>query len=209
MKQLINTVVTDMLTALYQPFLFAVALSAIFMFIYMYAKCPAEAGRGYKAALVAWLRQFKNSRFFRRLFVLVFYTSLVLFRTFFNRNLWLNPLSDVCGGWKMWTYNANGVRVYMTDSIENIIMLFPFIILLMWTAKEKLLKNVTFYGIVAMSLKVSFIFSLSIELFQLFFRVGTFQLADLFYNTLGGVIGGIVYGIIWRIKSGRNSEYTK
>ena len=69
MKQMINTVVTDMLTALYQPFMFAVVLAGFFMFLYMYANCPKEAGRGYKAAIVAWLRQFKNSSFFRRLFV--------------------------------------------------------------------------------------------------------------------------------------------
>ena len=80
MKQMINTVVTDMLTALYQPFMFAVVLAVFFMFLYMYANCPKEAGRGCKAAIVSWLRQFKNSRFFRRLFVLVLYTSLVLFR---------------------------------------------------------------------------------------------------------------------------------
>ena len=61
MKQMINTVVTDMLTALYQPFMFAVVLAVFFMFLYMYANCPKEAGRGYKAAIVSWLRQFKNS----------------------------------------------------------------------------------------------------------------------------------------------------
>ena len=55
---MINTVVTDMLTALYQPFMFAVVLAGFFMFLYMYANCPKEAGRGYKAAIVAWLRQF-------------------------------------------------------------------------------------------------------------------------------------------------------
>ena len=37
MKQMINTVVTDMLTALYQPFMFAVVLAVFFMFLYMYA----------------------------------------------------------------------------------------------------------------------------------------------------------------------------
>ncbi len=204
MKQLVNSIVTNVLTALYQPFLFAVAMAFIFMFLYMYAKCPKESGKGYKAALIAWLRKFKNSYYFRRLFILVFYTTLVLFRTLFNRNLWLNPLSDVCGSWAMWTYNANGVRVYTTDSIENVIMLFPFIILLLWTMKDKLLKNVTLKGIVGVSFKISFLFSLSIELFQLFFRVGTFQLSDLFYNTLGGVIGGIVYGVVWTFKRRKN-----
>ncbi|MCC9084868.1 VanZ family protein [Enterococcus faecium] len=34
-------------------------------------------------------------------------------------------------------------------------------------------------------IKYVFLFSLSIEFTQLFFRLGTFQLSDLFYNTLG------------------------
>ena len=41
--------------------------------------------------------------------------------------------------------------------------------------------------------KVAFIFSISIEMLQLFLRLGTFQLSDLFYNTVGGMIGGLMY----------------
>ena len=41
--------------------------------------------------------------------------------------------------------------------------------------------------------KMAFIFSVSIELLQLFLRLGTFQLSDIFYNTVGGVIGGVCY----------------
>ena len=37
------------------------------------------------------------------------------------------------------------------------------------------------------------IFSISIEMLQLFLRLGTFQLSDLFYNTVGGMIGGLMY----------------
>ena len=45
--------------------------------------------------------------------------------------------------------------------------------------------------------KIAFIFSISIEMLQLFLRLGTFQLSDLFYNTVGGVVGGLVYyGIV-------------
>ena len=32
-----------------------------------------------------------------------------------------------------------------------------------------------------------------IEMLQLFLRLGTFQLSDLFYNTVGGMIGGLMY----------------
>ena len=48
---------------------------------------------------------------------------------------------------------------------------------------------------------VSFALSCSIEIFQLLFRVGTFQLSDLFFNTLGGLIGFFVYKIIIFVKN--------
>lgn len=206
MSQLVNTVVTNILTALYEPFWFAIIMSVLFMFLYMYAYCTAETGKGIKRALAAWLKEFKRSVFFRRLLALTFYTSLVLFRTLLNRKLWLNPLSDVCGGWSLWTINGNGVRVLTTDSVENVLMLLPFTMLLMWAAKDKILKKVTFAGIVKSSFKTAFLFSLSVELLQLFLRVGTFQLSDLCYNTLGGIIGGVIYGAVWKIKSRKKME---
>lgn len=41
--------------------------------------------------------------------------------------------------------------------------------------------------------KIAFIFSVSIEMLQLLLRLGTFQLSDIFYNTVGGVLGGVCY----------------
>ena len=40
---------------------------------------------------------------------------------------------------------------------------------------------------------IAFIFSINIEMLQLFLRLGTFQLSDLFYNTVGGALGGLMY----------------
>ena len=40
---------------------------------------------------------------------------------------------------------------------------------------------------------MAFFFSISIETLQLFLRLGTFQLFDLFYNTVGGGVGGLMY----------------
>lgn len=45
----------------------------------------------------------------------------------------------------------------------------------------------------AAALGISFGTSLGIEFLQLLLCLGTFQLADLFYNTLGGVLGGALY----------------
>ena len=39
-----------------------------------------------------------------------------------------------------------------------------------------------------------------IEMLQLFLRLGTFQLSDLFYNTVGGMIGGLMYYGITKAK---------
>ncbi|WP_347046079.1 VanZ family protein [Blautia wexlerae] len=49
---------------------------------------------------------------------------------------------------------------------------------------------------------MAFGFSLMIEMLQLLLRLGTFQLSDIFYNTVGGVLGGMCYWGIIKIKKG-------
>ena len=48
--------------------------------------------------------------------------------------------------------------------------------------------------------KIAFIFSISIEMLQLFLRLGTFQLSDLFYNTVGGTLGGLMYYAVMKAR---------
>ena len=94
---LLGKILTNILTALYEPFGFSLLLSFLAMFFYLYAYEPIHAGKGWKNAIVTWYQKFKESVFFRRLFFLAFVTSLILFRTLLNRQLWMNPLSDVMG----------------------------------------------------------------------------------------------------------------
>ena len=47
---------------------------------------------------------------------------------------------------------------------------------------------------------VAFIFSIVIEVLQLLLRLGTFQLSDIFYNTVGGVVGGVCYWGVMRVR---------
>ena len=47
---------------------------------------------------------------------------------------------------------------------------------------------------------VAFIFSISIEMLQLLMRLGTFQLSDIFYNTVGGVLGGLMYCAVMKVR---------
>lgn len=182
---MIGKVLTNILTALYEPFGFALLLSFFFMFFYLYAYRPGNTGKGWKAALETWCQEFRKDAYFRKLFVLAFVTALILFRTLLNRQLWMNPLSNVMDGWGIWK-NVNGERLLTTEGIENVILMMPFTGMLMWTFDVK-------KSVVVRSTKIGFLFSLSIEVLQLLLRLGTFQFADIVYNTLGAMLGGVVY----------------
>ena len=185
MISVIGKILTNILTALYQPFGFSLLLSFFAMFFYLYAYHPTDAGQGWKNAIVTFGREFKKESKFRKLFALAFVTSMILFRTLLNRNLWMNPLSNVMGGWGIWE-TVNGEKQLTTECIENVILMMPFTGMVMWTFEinEK---------VVWKSTKLGLIFSVSIEMLQLLLRLGTFQVSDIVYNTLGGMLGGVVY----------------
>lgn len=48
---------------------------------------------------------------------------------------------------------------------------------------------------------ISFGISFFIEINQLIFAIGTFQVSDLVYNTISGVIGGVIYKMSYKITS--------
>lgn len=187
--EILKAIITNVLTALYQPFWFSIILSILFMFVYK--RYPSV-----KQAAKEWISWFKSDAVFRRTFLLVFYTVMILFRTLLNRNMWLNPVSNVIGTWGL--YNEKGELT--TECLENLALFIPFTVLLLWVGRDKILSKVTISEIVWKTTKITFLFSLSIEMLQLFLRLGTWQLSDLFYNTLGGVIGGLIYYVGYRVK---------
>ena len=187
--QIFKAIISNVLTALYQPFWFAVILSVLFMFVYKAYPSIIQATK-------EWIFWFKSDSTFRRIFFLVFYTVMILFRTLLNRNMWANPVSNVIGVWGL--YNAKGELT--TECIENLALFIPFTILLLWVARERILPKMTIGLVLWKSTKITFLFSFAIEMLQLFLRLGTWQLSDLFYNTLGGVIGGFIYYIGYKIK---------
>ena len=195
--EIITKIITNILTALYEPFGFSLMLSFLAMFFYLYAYEPSAAGKGWKSAILTWYQKIKESVFFRKLFFLAFVTSLILFRTLLNRQLWMNPLSDVMGGWGIWK-TVNGEQKLTTECIENVIMMVPFSAVVMWTFEEKLGNG--WKKILRQSGKIAFIFSVSIEMLQLLLRLGTFQLSDIFYNTVGGVLGGLMYYAVMKVR---------
>ena len=194
---LLGKILTNILTALYEPFGFSLLLSFLAMFFYLYAYEPTAAGKGWKNAIVTWYQEFKESVFFRKLFLLAFVISMILFRTLLNRNLWMNPLSDVMGGWSIWE-TVNGEQKLTTECIETVIMMVPFSAVVAWTFGEKIGNGGK--KILWKSGRIAFGFSISIEMLQLLLRLGTFQLSDIFYNTVGGMIGGLMYCAVMKVR---------
>lgn len=130
--QIISKIIANVLTALYQPFWFAFILSVLFMIVF-------KSYPSIKQAAKEWISWFKSDSQFRRTFLLVFYTIMILFRTLLNRNMWANPVSNVIGVWGL--YNAKGELT--TECIENLALFIPFTILLLWVAKDRILKRMT------------------------------------------------------------------
>ncbi len=191
MMEILKKIIVNVLIALYEPFGFAIIVAVLFMCVYLFA-----SEYGWKEIVRRWKNMFKRNSDFRKKFFLVLYTALVLFKTLLNRNVYGNPLSNVLGVWGL--YNENGQL--MTDLIENTILFVPYIILLLWSFREKILgRKESLSNTLWQSTKIVFLCSLVIEFLQLFLSLGTFQLSDLFYNTLGGLIGGLIYWCGYKI----------
>ena len=191
MIDIFKRIIENVLTALYQPFGFSVILAVLVMFLYLFIK-----DQGWKVVVRRWVNEFKANQTFRRVFLLVFYTAMILFLTLLNRNMWINPVSNTIGIWGI--YNENGDLT--TEAIENLALFIPFTVLLLWCFCEKMVgESVKLLTTLWKSVLVVFLFSLAIEFSQLFFRLGTFQLSDLFYNTIGGLIGGLLYWMGYKI----------
>lgn len=197
MIDFLSSIISSVLTALYQPFWFSLLAAVLLMFLYLYAK-----EHGWQYAFRSWIAAFQRSGKFRRLFCLAFFVMLMLMRTLLNRNMWENPLSKVMGGWTLW--NEKGELT--TEAIENVLMMIPYTALLLWALKERLLKRVTLCRTLWQGIKYAFLTSAAIEFLQLFLRLGTFQLSDIFYNTLGGLLGSLIYYIGYKIKQGEKNK---
>lgn len=110
------------------------------------------------------------------------------------------PLRDVIGKWNLYDTDGN----LITEGIENVILFTPFSWLYLSIDATKPGNKVS--RCIVKSVLISFGFSVSIEFLQLFLKLGTFQLSDLFYNTLGGLIGGVIFWICNTIKGFADSR---
>lgn len=137
-------------------------------------------------------------------FVSCFYFCELFYITLFSRmETTTQGLSNVFGEWTIFDGETS---IYMNlKPVLNIILFIPLCIILFHIVKKAFNKIYTDKKMILYSVIISFSFSLFIELIQLIFNKGTFQLSDLTYNTLGGLIGIVLYitiiKIIKRIKN--------
>lgn len=196
--EIFNKIFYSVLLALYQPFWNAILLAFLVMFLYLYAKEHEwKKNNLLRNMFATWWETFRISSNFRRTFLLAFYTAMILLKTVLNRAIWPDPLEKIFGGWGLY---ENGQ--FTTESIENFILFVPFSSLLLWAFKKELLgesKRIWFGKIVWQVTKIVAVFSFIIEFTQLLFHLGTFQISDLTYNTLGGAVGGVIYYIGYKI----------
>ena len=201
--EIFNKIAYNVLSALYQPFWAAVLLAFLAMFLYLYAKEHEWKKNDFVRNMFAtWWRAFRSSSNFRRTFLLAFYTAMILLRTVLNREIWFDPLGKLFGGWGLYEDGQ-----FTTESIENFMLFVPFSILFLWAFHKELfdsMENLEFGKTIWETTKIVATFSFIIEFLQLLFHLGTFQISDLCYNTLGGTIGGVIYFVGYKFKNEKN-----
>ena len=196
--RIVKRIISHTLEAIYQPFLFALLLSVFVMFFVMYLEKYKNINvkQRIRNSLSDWMSNFKTSVKFRRILYLVFIVVMILFKTLLNRRMDFNPLGNVIGVWRFYKHDGT----FTTEVVENVVLFIPliyFLFLMLETTSKKVSK---FLPVMGRTIAISFLFSLTIEMLQLFLHLGTWQLSDLCFNTLGGVVGGLFYWISAKIR---------
>ena len=117
---------------------------------------------------------------------------MVLARTLICRNIWKCPWENVIGNWGIYTADGG----YNTEGALNTLLFFPMTFFYLKGFRTTQYRTIESKKILMKMTMDSFLFSTLIELCQLFLRLGTFQLSDIFQNTLGGLMGAILFVIL-------------
>lgn len=122
-------------------------------------------------------------------FLFIVYLVLLIYMMFFSEELGRVAREDYCYNLELfkeikrfYVYREQlGMEAFILNTVGNVAGFVPFGFILpviSWAGKRW---YVTFL--------FSFLLSLSIELTQLVLKVGSFDVDDLFLNTLGGILG--------------------
>lgn len=136
-------------------------------------------------------------------FVVLFYFlffSEEMGRTYSEREYHYNlvPLKEIGRFLKYW--KVLGMKAVLLNIVGNVLAFVPFgAFLPIFSARCRKFWRTIYY---------SFELSLFVELLQLIFRVGSFDVDDLLLNTLGGMLGFLVYMFVMRFWRGEGSGRT-
>lgn len=178
MVENIKILIQDIFINFFQVIWFSSIIAALSL--YIYEKNPSKS---LKKLMVEFLQMFKSNKKLKNKYFIFLYFAFVAFMTLFNRKPYLNPLNNIFGGWNLFSSNGQ----FNADAVENVILFIPMGSILTFYARSMSIKKWSYV------LSRCIMISLGIETIQLFLFLGTFQFADVFYNTLGGIIGEIIY----------------
>lgn len=130
----------------------------------------------------------KPKEWYYGLFLLAYF-ALVLGKTVIYRKAGAIEEADT---YPFWSYVEGFTkrRYVLVQNLLNIILFLPFGFLLGGIFRYRKLLN---------GMLLSAVFSVVIELLQLFFEKGLFEFDDIFHNTIGGIIGLLLYGRLVQI----------
>lgn len=126
------------------------------------------------------------------LFIFSFYFVLTFDITLVSR-IGTN-IPDLYNTFAEWSVFDGETSMYVNPKpILNTILFLPLCFALFFFIKNFFNKTYGNKKLLVYSCVISFSVSLFIELTQLIFSLGTFQISDLAYNTLGGLAGAVIY----------------
>lgn len=134
-------------------------------------------------------RQDGNRGLWKLLWLL--WTVVLLHVTIIGRSIDYNPLNELLSGWVI----VKSYGVWNFDPLYNILMFIPYTFFL-FLGFPGLTESIGDREVIKKAVKISFLFSLYIETTQLIFSCGTFQISDLVYNTISGMVGAAAYLVI-------------
>lgn len=191
-----QAVADDVFYSIYQYLGFGLIFAVICMIA-----LPEVEQKGFKKCFIQQWHKFRTDKIARYRFAFFTILFMVLSRTLICRNIWQCPWENIIGEWGVFTSDSTP----NTEGMLNIVLFVPlaYFGVLGFCQQDGLYKGILFSIV-----KLSFGFSCLIEISQLLLRVGTFQLSDVFQNTLGGFIGAVIGTMQQKImKRGKKYEH--
>lgn len=188
MKKILYSFYINFKFFLFEYLLYPLLLAAAVIIIIIAADCIRKKEKPGIAKLLGAKNEL-FSTFLAVLYYSVLYNSTVTSRLRLGKQ---ETLSNVWGGWGIYETQY----FYDFSALWNILIFLPAAAILYYFIKSALKKSISDKGLIALSFISSLLFSVIIEVSQLLTYTGTFQISDLVYNALGGLLGGAIFILI-------------